>query len=740
LKKLIKIVVSKLKIMLNIKNEVLVRVYIVAAVVTLVAVAIFFRLYQLAIIDAERWIQKANDNYVKLVDVRADRGNILADDGSLLATSLPFFNIHFDAKAEGLTDEVFNQNLDSLAWLLATTVNKEYTPGAYRDWLIQLRMAADSVKGIRYMPIANNVAYSKMLQIKDFPLFRLGRHKGGLIVEQMPKRERPFKMLAQRTIGYVREGALPVGLEGSYDNVLGGSLGKQLMLRVPGDVYIPMNDLAEIEPLSGNDIVTTLDINIQDATENALLRACERHNADHGTAIVMEVKTGKIRSIANIGRTPDGWWETYNYGVGQRVEPGSMFKLASFMAMFEDGYINDFQEKVAVHKGKVKFYDEELVDAEPHGLDTMTMEQVFAKSSNVGTASLITRHYGTGKKALDFTDRLKTFGLNMPTGIDVDGEEEPIVKEAFDKKAGWSGTSLPWMSIGYELLLTPLQMLQFYNAVANDGKMMKPYLVQRVEQFGETVREFNPIVVKKSIASKNTIKKVQHLLEMVVDSSYGTAHRIQAPNYKIAGKTGTAQLNYHKYKVSAGLRHQAAFCGYFPAENPIYSCIVVISEPKSGGYHGAEVAAPVFRAIADKCFAMKADLHPAVNAGAKPMLATTALPNIDAGTQKDIKDALKWLKLDWYEPFAGTSFFSKSDKITSEWVVLKAQRDTLSMLNRTIPDKTVPSVVGMGLKDAIYLLENRGCKVRADGVGKVKRQSIAPGSTANGQTITVWLD
>jgi cell division protein FtsI (penicillin-binding protein 3) len=726
--------------MLNIKNEVLVRVYLVAGLIVMVALAIFMRLYQLSIIDAAKWNELAKKQYVKMVDVRADRGNILADDGSLLATSLPFFNIHFDAKAEGLTDEVFNQNLDSLAWLLATNVNKEFTPGAYRDWLISLRMAERSAPGIRYMPIATNVAYTKMLQIKDFPLFRLGRHKGGLIVEQMPKRERPFKILAQRTIGYVRDGALPVGLEGSYDNVLGGSLGKQMMLRVPGDIYIPINDLAEIEPSSGNDIVTTLDINIQDATENALLKACERHNADHGTAIVMEVKTGKIRSIANIGRTPEGWWETYNYGVGQRVEPGSMFKLASFMAMLEDGYIDDFSEKVAVHKGKMKFYDEELVDAEPHGLDTMTMQQVFAKSSNVGTASLVTRHYGTGKKAIEFVDRLKQFGLHMATGIDVDGEEEPIVKDAFDKKAGWSGTSLPWMSIGYELLLTPLQMLQFYNTVANDGKMMKPYLVQRVEQYGEVVREFNPIVVKKSIASKNTIKKAKMLLETVVDSAYGTAHRIQAPNYKIAGKTGTAQLNYHKYKVSAGLRHQAAFCGYFPAENPIYSCIVVISEPKQGGYHGAEVAAPVFRAIADKCYAMKGELHPAVNVDKKPQLATTALPSIDAGTQEDVKDALKWLKMDWYEPYAGTGFFSKSDKQTSPWVVLKAQHDTLSMLNRAIPDKSVPSVVGMGLKDAIFLLENRGCRVRADGVGKVKKQSIAPGSTANGQTVTVWLE
>lgn len=723
--------------MLNVKNEVLYRVYAVAAAVLVVALVIFGRLYQLAVIEAPKWRAKSDSLFVKFVDVRADRGNILADDGSLLATSLPYFDVHFDAKAEGLTDEVFMQNVDSLALLLSTHVHTEFTPGAYRDWLISLRNAPDNTRGIRYWPIAEKVPYHKMMLIKDFPLFRLGRHKGGAIIEQRPQRERPFKMLAQRTIGYVREGAMPVGLEGQWDNVLGGSLGKQMMLRVPGDVYIPINDYAEIEPKAGDDIVTTLDINIQDAAENALLRACQRHDADHGCAIVMEVKTGKIRAMANIGRTPDGWWETYNYAVGQRVEPGSMFKLASFMAMLEDGYLDDFEEKVPVHKGKVKIYKEELIDAEPHGMDTMTVQQVFENSSNVGTATLVMKHYGSKPSA--FLERLEDFGLYLPTGVEVGGEEEPYIKSPGDKKSDWSGTTLPWMSIGYELLLTPLQMLQFFNAVANDGRMMKPYIVQRIEQYGETVKEFPPTVVKRSIASRSTIKKAKQLLEAVVQN--GTARKIDPKFYRIAGKTGTAQLNYHKFKAQAGIRHQAAFCGYFPAEDPVYSCIVVVSEPKQGGYHGAEVAAPVFRQIADKCYAMKAELHPPINAQPKPDTVRTAqLPNIDAGLTDDVKDALRWLKLDWHEPNASGSFFSSSKEKTADWVVLKAQNDTLHMLNRLVSEKTVPSVVGMGLKDAIYLLENRGCRVRAEGVGKVVRQSIAPGTNAKGQTVVVWLE
>ncbi|MBK8556846.1 MAG: transpeptidase family protein [Lewinellaceae bacterium] len=709
--------------MLNVKNEVLIRVYLVAAAVLLVGFVIVGRLYQLTVVQASKWEARADSLFLKFVDVRADRGNILADDGSLLATSLPFFDVYFDAKSEGLNNEVFDENVDSLAYMLSTYVDQQYTQGAYKEWLVKLRNADPDTRGIRYVPIAKNVSYHNMVRIKDFPLFRLGRYRGGIIIEQNPKRERPYKMLAQRTIGYVREGALPVGLEGSFDNVLGGLLGKQPMVRVPGDVYIPVNDLAEIEPKSGDDVVTTLDVNIQDAAENALLKALQEHNADHGCVIVMEVKTGAIRAMANIGRTPDGWWETFNYAVGERVEPGSMFKLASFMALLEEGYISDFDKKIPVYNGKVKFYDEELSDASVHG-DSLTIKQVFAYSSNVGTATMVQQCFGNTRKQGDFVAHLRDFGLNLPTNIEIGGEESPVIKDPADKKSEWSGTTLPWMSIGYEVLLTPLQLLTFYNTVANDGREMKPYIVQRVERFGEPIREIRPTVVNRSIASRKTIAKAKELLESVVLE--GTAHNIQSRHYSIAGKTGTAQLNYHKYKMGKGLTHQAGFCGYFPADNPVYSCIVVISEPERGGYHGAEAAAPVFRAIADKCYAMKPELHQAVNEGPKPVLVGRALPGFDVGRRVDMEKSLRWLGLDW----------RTLDK-EPEWVSLKPQQDTMFMTNRIVSDRTVPSVVGMGLKDAIYLLENRGCKVKVRGVGRVRRQSLAPGTRASGNTTCV---
>lgn len=719
---------------MSVKNEVLWRVYAVTAVVLIVAVAILTRLFTLTVTDSKKWINKADSLYVKLVEVPAQRGNILADDGSLLATSLPFFDIHFDAKAEGLTPEIFNdQALDSLSWLLSTYIDQQYTPGAYRQWFDTLRAAPANTRGIRYVPIAKGLPYSKYLLIKSFPIFREGRYAGGFIAEQVSKRERPFKLLAQRTIGYAqREDALPVGLEGSFNTVLNGKTDKelkQLMMRVPGDIYIPVGDLAEIEPAQGSDIVTTLDINIQDATETALLDACISHNADHGCAIVMEVKTGKIKAIANIGRTETngkiGYWETYNYAVGERVEPGSMFKLASFMAMMEAGGLKDFDEKIPVYKGKVKIYNEELVDAVPHGMDSMTVRQIFAYSSNVGTATLALVHFKN--KPAAFVSQLRQFNLDMPTGIEVPGEENPIIKGPNEPNSGWSGTSLPWMSIGYEMLLSPLQLLTFFNAVANNGRLMKPYLVQRIERYGEVVKEFQPYTVKRSIASKTTLQKAKELLIDVVEN--GTASNIKTPLYQIAGKTGTAQLKYHKFRTPKGIGHQAGFCGFFPADNPVYSCIVVISKPERGGYHGAEVAAPVFRKIADKCFAMKAELHKPINATPRPQLPLSQLPTHDAGKKEDLKKSMRWLGLEY-----------EADDDVSEWGVVAAKDSIgIALQNRPVSNNTVPSVVGMGLKDAIYLLENRGCKVRAQGVGKVKMQSLLPGTKANGQVCVLHL-
>lgn len=711
--------------MLSIRNEILWRIYLVAGGVLLVAFTIIFKMYQLAVVEHDRWTEKAKERYLSWGDVRAERGNILDINGTLLATSLPFYDVYFDPKAEGITDANFAEHVDSLALCLSSFVNTEYTPGAYKAWLEDIRRAPENTPGGRHIKIAENVDYRKLKQIKQFPLFNMGKYKGGLIVEQRAKRDRPFNLLAQRTIGYVREGAQPVGLEGRFDRELGGLVGKQLLVKVPGDYYIPVNDLAAIEPQPGNDLVSTIDVNIQDVTENALLKALTKHNADHGCAVVMDVKTGAIRAMANLGRSKEGWWETYNYAVGERVEPGSMFKLASFLALFEDNLIKDFDQKVPVFHGKVKYYKEELVDDKDHGYDSMTVKQVFALSSNVGTSQLITSAYGTNNRVGDYLEHLHNFGLDLPSEVEVEGEELPYIKNPKKVEDDWSGTTLPWMSIGYELMITPLQMLQFFNAVANNGKMMKPYLVDRFEKNGEVVTQNYPKVLKKSIASRKSIAQAKELLESVVTE--GTATGIKS-NYRIAGKTGTTQINYHKFKTQSGLRHQASFCGFFPADDPIYSIIVVINEPKQAGFHGAQVAAPVFKEISDKCYAMQADLQPAFNATpVAKKLAAEAIPSNHTGKKAEIKDALKWLKLDWVE------------QSNTEWVSLRAQNDSLIMGDRNISEKLVPSVVGMGLKDALFVMENAGLRVRVQGVGKVRQQSISPGTARSGQTITLIL-
>ncbi len=709
--------------MLSMRNEVLWRIYLVAGFVLLVACTILFKMYQLAVVEQDRWVKKGAERYLTWGDIRADRGNILDINGTLLATSLPYYDVYFDPKAEGITDAAFLEAADSLALMLSTAVNSEYTPGAWRLFLDQIRAQPENTPGGRHVKIAENVDHRKLKQIKEFPLLRLGKYKGGLIVEQRAKRDRPFNLLAQRTIGYVREGAQPVGLEGRFDNELGGKTGKQLLVKVPGEYYIPVNDLAAVEPQAGNDLVTTLDVNIQDITETALLNAVKKHDADHGCAVVMEVKTGAIRAMANLGRSKDGWWETYNYAVGERVEPGSMFKLASFMALLEDGYIRNFEQQIPVHKGKIKYYQETLEDDKDHKRDSMSVKEVFALSSNVGTSLLVTQ--GFGVRPEEYLEHLEKFGLYLPSEIEVEGEEAPYIKHPKKKEDAWSGTTLPWMSIGYEMMLTPLQMLQFYNAVANNGRMMKPYLVDHFQHNGKGFDHRYPQVLKRSIASAQTLSKARELLEAVVE--VGTASKLQSPHYRFAGKTGTTQLNYHKFKTKNGLRYQASFCGYFPAEAPRYSIVVVISEPKVAGFHGAEVALPVFREIADKIYSMRADMQVAFNAQPAAKLTAGKLPGNHAGRRQEVKKALKWLNLDWEE------------QADSEWVVLQTKSDTLVMNRRLISEKLVPSVIGMGLKDALFLLENAGLRVRIQGVGKVRQQSVPPGTARNGQTITLIL-
>lgn len=707
--------------LVNFKNEVLVRVYAVTAVVILIAFVIFLKAFTLVTREGERWRKEADKRYIQNREVPGERGNILADDGSLLATSIPYFEVRMDFAADGLKKEKFVKEMDSLAYYLSSYLTPQLNN--FDEWRTYLWQHFRSES--RYEMIAKDLTADQINVVKTFPIFRGGRSNGFVSIRSN-RREHPFKMLGLRTLGYTKDD-LKVGLEGSYDKDLSGGKENVPMIKAGNDVWIPLQDLTDIEPRNGDDIVTTLDINTQDITQSALIRTCELHQAEHACAIVMEVKTGKIKAISNVSRTKDGWWEDYNHAVVTRIEPGSTFKLASMLALLEEKAVR-LSDTVDIEGGRKQYFEEVLEDHERTSKRLITVKEAFSASSNVGISKLVFNYFND--KRGTYIQHLKDFYLTTPTGIDLEGEPSPYIKNPDNASDQWSGTTLPWMSVGYELQITPLQLLTFYNAVANNGTMMKPYLVSEIRRYGSTVKTFKQKVVKEKIASQEALSQARELLESVIELPIGTGFPLRTSQYRFAGKTGTAQLNYSKEKgkVHKG-GYQGAFAGYFPAENPIYSCIVVVSKPKTG-FYGGVVAAPVFREIADKMMASNVALSEPMNERGKPVPSPALLPD-DVGYKTDLLKMLQNVGL--RHEIYGT----KED----EWAFLRARSDTLNVLPRqTMSKKMVPSVVGMGLKDALYILENRGLRVSFSGHGKVVTQSLTPGSATVGQTISIKLD
>ena len=707
--------------MATFKNEVLIRVYIVVFAVVLVAVAIFAKAVRISVLEGKDWRAKIENQYFQVRKVEAGRGNILAANGGLLATSLPFFELAFDPSSSGMSEEDFELNIDSLAYCLSTFVDNSFTPEGMREYLVSMRKDKK-----QYVPIKKQASYEEYEMISNFPLFRMGQFKGGFIAIPRFKRNNPYGMLASRTLGYNRENSRSIGLEGYFDEDLTGEQGEQLMRRLTSDIWIPVNNFSKIDPVGGQDLLTTIDIDIQDVAEGSLLKAVRDNNADYGVAVVMDVKTGAIRAMANLGRTKKGnIWETYNHAVGSSTEPGSTFKLASIMALLEDGKI-DLKDSVDLEQGNTKFFDQQMTDASRHGIDSTSIRRAFEISSNVGIAKLVQQHYGDEKEAGEFIERLKQFNLDHRTGIEINGEVDPYIKEAYSSEDDWSGISLPWMAHGYELRMTPLQILSFYNAVANDGKQMKPYLVSELQEYGETLKRIPPTVVKKQIASSKTIRKAQSLLKGVVE--YGTAKKLKSEQYTFAGKTGTAQINYKRSngKMTVG-GYQSSFVGYFPADEPRYSCIVVIYKPKNGRYYGSDVALPVFRSIADKIYSLKPDLFKQFESSR--YIAAKGIPKGSVGEKSDFEILMKELDID----------FRKNEQ--SDFIVLDTDStEVVAMLNRRVKLEKVPSVVGMGLRDAVYVLESLGLKVEVSGSGKVVNQSIRPGTMLRGQAVSLRLN
>jgi len=683
------------------------------------ALAVFAKLIHLQYIDGGEWRAIADSLTIQERVVEAARGNIYSDDGSLLATSVPEYELRFDAMAipEEYND-VFNSRVDSLAFRLSDF----FKDRSSRQYLALLREAR--AKKQRYVLIKRAVSHQDLKIVKTFPLFNnfrenKKRFSTSLVAVRQNKRILPFTNLAARTIGYKTD-EVRVGLEGAYGDYIDGKSGAQMMQRIAGGVWVPLNREIEVAPVDGSDIISTIDVNMQDMAQRALEKQLKISDADQGCVILMEVKTGEVRAIANFTRDKEGVYrEKYNYAIAHGADPGSTFKLASYMAALDDGYI-DTSTVVDIGNGTYKVPAHTIRDSHAPKKSQITVKEAFEESSNVAITKLINTHYGN--QPARFTSKLHSWGLHQPLGLQIPGEAHPIVKTP--KSKSWSKLSLVQMAYGYELKLTPLQTLVLYNAVANDGKMVAPLFVKEIQHLGNTVQRFEARVINKQIVSKQTLGKIRGMLEGVMIE--GTGKRLSSPLYTAAGKTGTAQMADDSRGYGAR-RYQSSFAGYFPANNPKYSMIVVIRNPRNG-YYGGSVAGPVFKELADMVYANDLSLQGGF-AHRKVNLAGETMPLTLVGSKESstkVYEALGYTRFNWNLLAQGVSDSTKRG---------------MPFVERNIKEGVVPNVIGMGLVDALFAMENAGFKAQVYGKGKVVSQSLIPGEKLkSGTQVAIQLN
>ena len=656
------------------KKNILNKLYPFAVVLFLFALAVIYKLVDIQLINGDLYKEEAQARVIKNFPIPANRGNVYSADGSLLATSVSRFDIHMDLVT--VSSDNFEKHVKGLAKAMSNMFSK-----SANEYEKRLRKA--KINKSRYLLIARDLSYTDYIKVKNFPLFKLGAFKGGFIKEQKTVRERPIGRIAERTIGWDekrigtdgKEFPVRVGLEGNFRKYLRGKNGKRLKQKIAKGQWKPIFDAQEIDPIDGKDIITTINVNIQDIAHHALLLQLEKFKADHGTVIVMETKTGEIKAISNLGRTKSGkYYERLNYAIGESHEPGSTFKLMSMVVALEDKVI-DSSTVIDTENGKWKVGRRIVRDSHHGGYGKITASQVLEKSSNVGIAKIIQNNYKNNPQK--FIDGLAKLEVGFKLDLPIKGEGKPYIPSPKVKER-WYKTTLPWMSFGYGVSITPLQTLTFYNAIANNGKMVKPMFVKAIKQQDEVLKVFDTEVINDKICSQNTINKVNKMLQNVVKK--GTATNIYNKDYFLAGKTGTCLVDYGKNGDKP--QYIASFAGFFPADNPKYSCIVVIHKPDTDlGYYGNTVAAPVFARIAQKLY-----------------------------TDTPIVDEFNNLKSDY-------GFLNRSE-----------QRYNINS-EREFP--TMPNLTGMVGMDAVSLLENLGLKVSFKGSGKVVSQSIKTGVKLN---------
>jgi len=682
----------------NIKKSILVRVRVAFLCVMVFAISVAAKISHIQFVDGAKWEKMSEEINFDFKKVKATRGNIYSDNGSLLATSLPFYKVAIDPTLA--KSEIFKSGIDSLSMMLARYY-KDKSASEYKQLLKDARIA-----GKQYVVVnRKQINYQTKKEMMKWPIFREGRYKGGVIFEKIDVRYRPFSNLSRRTVGFVNEDGKGAGLEYSFDEVLGGQDGEALFQKIAGGTWKPVFDGNSVKAVDGLDIHTTIDINLQDVAETSLYRAMKLHNADEGTVVVMEVKTGHIKAISNLSSDGHGeFYEEFNHAVGGSIEPGSTFKLVTMIALLEDTNI-ELTDSINTGNGEFTFYNRKVRDHHEGGYGKITVQQAFELSSNVAMAKLTDKHFGTKpSKFLEHVDKLK---LSKPLGLQITGEAYPKITRPSDK--GWSGITLPWMSYGYGLEITPLHTLTLYNAVANDGEMIKPVFVTSVSKADNIKQDFETEELTGKICSNKTLNQLKLLLEGVVDN--GTAKNLKNAHYRIAGKTGTAQiLENGRYEK----RYITSFVGYFPAHAPKYSAIVLIKNPRGFYQYGNNVAGPVFKDIADNIYSRDINLHTAMEK--KKTMEPGVFPTIRAGKQDELTMLSNEL---------GVSNHSTTEE---EWIKAAKNGSAVVWKKNAIVKDHVPDVTGMSFRDAIYLLEKSGLRVSFEGRGRVTEQSLSPGT------------
>ncbi|MDB4108045.1 transpeptidase family protein [Flavobacteriaceae bacterium] len=659
------------------KNSIMNKLYFTSGVMFIFAILVVYKLVTIQFVKGAYYRGLAEDRTTKNVRIPANRGNVYSVNGNLLATSVPKYDIRLDLVAS--SDKNYEALIESLCDSLASFHG---TPSA--EFKRKLRLARQNKS--RYFLLARNLGYSQYLKFREFPLLSLGAFKGGLIVEQSTKRDYPMGAIAQRLIGYERFDDLGnvtrVGIDGAFgEKYLRGDDGQRRKQKIGKGQWKPIDDFNQLEPKDGYDVYTTIDVNIQDIAHHALLEQLEKYKADHGTVVVMETKTGEVRAISNLGRNKKGlYYERLNYAVGESHEPGSTFKLMALAVALEDKVI-DTTTIVDTKKGVLSFYGKKVKDSKKGGYGKISIAKAFEVSSNTAIVKAIhTAYKGQPEK---FVDGLYRMNLQDSLGLPLIGEGSSIIPDPRIKNGRWSGIALQWMAYGYGVSFTPLQTLTFYNAIANDGVMVRPKFLREIKEIESSIETFNTEIINPRICSKETVLKLQQLLKNVVEKKHGTGRRLYSDEFSMAGKTGTCQKDYVNKDQ---LNYISSFSGYFPADDPKYSCIVVIHEPdKSVGYYGADVSGPVFKKIAQKIY--------------------TDSPVIDE--VQDVNQKSEFVEASYDQYYA------------------------VAQKYKTI----MPNLKGMSAMDAISILENMGLKVQIVGNGTVSGQSIKSGQKIKPQSL-----